>query len=147
MDILFIREFEVRAINGGLDWERQVKQSVVLNLEMETDVKAAAATDDVDRTLSYGKIRKALETFVGNSSFQLIETLAEQTAALVMTEFGVRWLRLELIKPRPLSLSGHHMVGVVIERGSRAASGAQGDTAITQRPAADRQAEQRADEP
>ena len=145
MDILFIRGLEVRAINGGLDWERQVKQSVVLNLEMQTDVKAAAATDDVDRTLSYGKVRNAVETFVGNSSFELIETLAEQTAALVMTEFGVRWLRLELIKPRPLS--GHHTVGVVIERGSRAASGAQGGTAITERPAADRQAEQRADEP
>lgn len=136
MDIVFIRGLEVRAIIGVRDWERQVKQMVVLNLEMKTDVKAAAATDDIDGTLSYSDVGNALETFVGNSSFELIETLAEQIAALVMTEFGVDWLRLELIKPRPLS--GHHAVGVVIERGSRMADGAQGGTAIADRPAPSR---------
>ena len=73
---------------------------------MSADVKAAATTDDIVSTLSDRDVRHALETFVGNSSFQLIETLAEQTAALVMTTFGVNWLRLELIKPRPLR-GGH----------------------------------------
>jgi dihydroneopterin aldolase len=133
MDIVFIRGLEVRAIIGVRDWERQVKQTVVLNLEMETDVQAAAATDDLDGTLSYTDVADALETFVGNSSFQLIETLAEQAAALVMAEFGVGWLRLELIKPRPLS--GRHVVGVVIERGVRVADGAQVGTATIGRPA------------
>jgi 7,8-dihydroneopterin aldolase/epimerase/oxygenase len=66
---------------------------------VSADVKAAATTDDIVSTLSDRDVRHALETFVGNSSFQLIETLAEQTAALVMTTFGVNWLRLELIKP------------------------------------------------
>jgi dihydroneopterin aldolase len=133
MDIVFIRGLEVRAIIGVRDWERQVKQTVVLNLEMETDVQAAAATDDLDGTLSYSDVADALETFVRNSSFQLIETLAEQAAALVMAEFGVGWLRLELIKPRPLS--GRHVVGVVIERGVRVADGAQVGTATIGRPA------------
>jgi 7,8-dihydroneopterin aldolase/epimerase/oxygenase len=133
MDIVFIRGLEVRAIIGVRDWERQVKQTVVLNLEMETDVEAAAATDDIHGTLSYSDVAKALETFVGNSSFQLIETLAEQIAALVMAEFGVGWLRLELIKPRPLS--GRHVVGVVIERGVRVAERARVGTATTDRPA------------
>jgi 7,8-dihydroneopterin aldolase/epimerase/oxygenase len=133
MDIVFIRGLEVRAIIGVRDWERQVKQTVVLNLEMETDVEAAAATDDIDGTLSYSDVAKALQTFVGNSSFQLIETLAEQIAALVMAEFGVGWLRLELIKPRPLS--GRHVVGVVIERGVRVVERARVGTATTDRPA------------
>jgi len=133
MDIVFIRGLEVRAIIGVRDWERQLKQTVVLNLEMETDVQAAAATDDLDGTLSYSDVADSLETFVGNSSFQLIETLAEQAAALVMAEFGVRWLRLELIKPRPLS--GRHVVGVVIERGVRVADGAQVGAATIDRPA------------
>jgi dihydroneopterin aldolase len=106
---------------GVRDWERQVKHTVVLNPEMETDVQAAAATDDLDGTLSYSDVADALETFVAKSSFQLIETFAEQAAALVMAEFGVGWLRLELIKPR--SLSGRHVVGVVIERGVRVADG------------------------
>jgi 7,8-dihydroneopterin aldolase/epimerase/oxygenase len=133
MDIVFIRGLEVRAIIGVRDWERQVKQTVVLNLEMETDVQAAAATDDLDGTLSYSDVADALETFVGNSSFQLIETLAEQAAALVMAQFGVGWLRLELIKPMPLI--GRHVVGVVIERGVRVADGAQVGTGTTDRPA------------
>lgn len=115
MDIVFIRGLEVRAIIGVRDWERQVKQPVVLNLEMQTDVGAAAATDDLGSALSYSDIAKAVERFVSDSSFQLIETLAEQVVALVMAEFPVGWMRLELIKPRPLS--GHHVVGVVIERG------------------------------
>jgi dihydroneopterin aldolase len=115
MDLVFIRGLEVRAIIGAHDWERQVKQTVVLNLEMETDVAAAAATDELASTLSYSEVADAVERFVSDSSFQLVETLAEQIAALVMAEFRVGWLRLELIKPRPLS--GPHVVGVVIERG------------------------------
>ena len=114
MDIVFIRGLEVRAIIGVREWERQVKQTVVLNLEMQTDVAAAAATDELDNTLSYSDVANAVERFVSESSFRLVESLAEQVAALVMAEFPVGWLRLELIKPQPLR--GHHVVGVVIER-------------------------------
>ena len=114
MDIVFIRGLEVRAIIGVREWERQVKQTVVLNLEMQTDVGAAAATDELDHTLRYSDVANAVETIVSDSSFGLVETLAERVAALVMAEFPVGWLRLEVIKPRPLS--GRHVVGVVIER-------------------------------
>ncbi|MET0939035.1 MAG: dihydroneopterin aldolase [Gaiellaceae bacterium] len=114
MDIVFVRGLEVRAIIGVREWEREVKQTVVLNLEMQTDVAAAAATDVLDNTLSYSDVANAVETFVSHSSFRLVETLAEQVAALVMSEFPVGWLRLELTKPQPLR--GHHVVGVVIER-------------------------------
>ena len=113
MDIVFIRGLEVRTIIGVREWERQVKQTVVLNLDMQTDVGAAAATDELDNTLSYSDVANAVETFVSDSSFGLVETLAERVAALVMAEFPVGWLRLELIKPQ---LSGRHVVGVVIER-------------------------------
>jgi 7,8-dihydroneopterin aldolase/epimerase/oxygenase len=68
MDIVFIRGLEVRAIIGVRDWERQVKQTVVLNLEMETDVQAAAATDDLDGTLSHSDVADALETFVAKAA-------------------------------------------------------------------------------
>jgi 7,8-dihydroneopterin aldolase/epimerase/oxygenase len=88
---------------------------------VSADVKAAATTDDIVSTLSDRDVRHALETFVGNSSFQLIETLAEQTAALVMTTFGVNWLRLELIKPSRYVGS---TVGIVIERRPATARGA-----------------------
>jgi hypothetical protein len=92
---------------------------------------APIAVGDAPET--YSDVADALETFVAKSSFQLIETFAEQAAALVMAEFGVGWLRLELIKPR--SLSGRHVVGVVIERGVRVADGAQVGTATIDRPA------------
>lgn len=116
MDIVFIRGLEVRAIIGVREWERQVKQLVILNLELQTDVRAAAATDELDDTLSYSDVANAVETFVSDSSFRLVETLAEQVAEMVMAEFPVGWLRLEVVKPRPLS--GRLVVGVVIERGA-----------------------------
>jgi 7,8-dihydroneopterin aldolase/epimerase/oxygenase len=114
MDIVFIRGLEVRAIIGVREWERQVRQMLVVNLEMQTDVAAAAATDELDNTLSYSDVANAVEKLVSDSSFGLIETLAERVAELVLAEFPVGWLRLEVIKPRPLS--GRHVVGVVIER-------------------------------
>jgi 7,8-dihydroneopterin aldolase/epimerase/oxygenase len=117
MDTLFIRGLEVRVIIGANDWERQVQQTIIVNLEMNTDARAPAAHDDLTQALDYSAVISAIEGCVNESNCRLIETLAEGIATLVRKEFGVRWLRLELIKPRPLA--GRHVVGVVIERGSR----------------------------
>jgi 7,8-dihydroneopterin aldolase/epimerase/oxygenase len=117
LDIVFIRGLEIRALIGVFEWERQVRQPLVLNLEMATDVRKAAATDSIDDALNYAAISERLRDFIEKSNVQLVETLAERIAELLMTEFQIRWLRLELNKPRPLS--GGHVVGVVIERSTR----------------------------
>lgn len=117
MDTLFIRGLEVSAVIGAANWERQVKQTLTLNVEMATNAKKAASRDNLEDALDYDAVASKIQTFVSNSEFQLVETLAERIAGYLMTDFGIEWLRLEINKPRPFS--GRHVVGVIIERGKR----------------------------
>lgn len=117
MDIVFIRDLAIDTVIGVYDWERQVRQTVSLDLEMGTDIRAAAASDDLTYTLDYKAVAKRLIDFVGSSEFELVETLAERCAQIVMSEFNVPWLRLRLSKPG--AVRGARDVGVLIERGQR----------------------------
>ncbi|MCD9195071.1 dihydroneopterin aldolase [Streptomyces albireticuli] len=117
-DTVFIRGLEIPTLIGVVEWERQVEQIVVINLELATDITPAAARDDLREALDYSVVLRRVKEFVGASTFQLVETLAERTAQMVLDEFSVRRLRLELVKPRPNS--GGHTVGVIIERGAPA---------------------------
>src|SRR5512142_1226598 len=126
MDRVFVRGLEIATVIGASAWEQQIEQVVVLNLEMAADVRAPAIADSLDEALDYSAIIHRLKSFIGDSRVQLVETLAERIAALLMTEFGVQWLHLELGKPRPLT--GHHIVGVIIERGAPPVGGNGGAT-------------------
>ena len=117
MDIIFINELRIDTIIGIYEWERVTKQTVSLDLEMATDIRKAAATDSIDDTLNYKAVAKRLIEFVGASDFQLVETLAEKIAAIVLEEFSVAWLRLRLHKPG--AVRGSRDVGVTIERSVR----------------------------
>jgi dihydroneopterin aldolase len=117
MDIIFISELRIETIIGIYDWERVTRQTVSLDLEMAADIRRAAASDSIDDTLNYKAVAKRLIEFVGASDFQLVETLAEKIAAIVLEEFDVAWLRLRLHKPG--ALRGSRDVGVMIERGIR----------------------------
>jgi dihydroneopterin aldolase len=117
MDIIFISDLRIETIIGIYDWERKVKQTVSLDLEMAADIRAAAATDSIDDTLNYKAVAKRLIAFVGDSDFQLVETLAEKITEIVIDEFNVSWVRLKLHKPG--ALRGSRDVGIQIERGTR----------------------------
>lgn len=117
MDIVYIRALQIETLIGIYDWERSVRQRVVIDLEMATDIRRAAASENISDALNYAAISQRLGEFVGGGSFLLIETLAEQCAELVMREFGVRWLRLRLAKPTAVAAAQE--VGVLIERGER----------------------------
>ncbi len=117
MDIIFITDLRVDTIIGIYDWERTTQQTVSLDIEMATDIQAAARTEDIENTLNYKAISKRVESFIADSEFLLIETMAERVATLIREEFGVSWLRLTLHKPGALSNSTD--VGVRIERGTR----------------------------
>ena len=117
MDIVYIRELQVETVIGIYDWEREVRQTVSLDLEMGTDIRAAAATEDIDSTLNYKTVAKRLIAFIGESEFLLVETMAEEIAQIVQSEFPVPWLRLRLSKPG--AVRGARDVGVIIERGTR----------------------------
>lgn len=116
MDIIYVHDLRIETIIGIYDWERQVKQTVVLDLDMGTDIAKAAASDSIEDTLNYKAVAKRLIGFVGDSEFQLVETLAERVADIVINEFRVAWLRLRVNKEG--AVRGARDVGVVIERGT-----------------------------
>jgi dihydroneopterin aldolase len=118
MDRVFIEELEVQTIIGIFDWEREIKQTISIDLEMEFDIRRAAETDSIEDTLDYKAVSKRLIHFIEDSEFQLVEALAERCAAIVLTDFPVNWLRLKLGKPG--AVRGSSAVGVIIERGTPA---------------------------
>ena len=115
MDTVFIEDLRIETVIGIYDWERKIRQVVSLDLEMAFDNTKPAATDRIEDTLDYKAVSKRLITFVEASHFELVETLAERCAAIVLDEFDVRWLRLKLSKPG--AVRGSRAVGVRIERG------------------------------
>ena len=117
MDIVFIRELRVDTVIGVYDWERRIRQTVVLDLELASDNRRAAASDSIADAVDYAAISARLLSFIEGSEFQLIETLAEQVATIVLEEFAVPWLRLRLAKPGAVAQARD--VGVLIERGER----------------------------
>lgn len=116
-DIIFLRDLRIPTVIGIFDWERAVKQTVVLDLEMASDIRRAAASDHIDDTLNYKAVAKRLIQFVGDSEFQLVETLAERVAGIVLNEFEVPWVRVTLNKQG--AVRGARDVGVIIERGQK----------------------------
>lgn len=120
MDQVFIRGLDVDAVIGAYDWERSIRQRLVLDLDMAWDIRPAAQADELALALDYAAVSQRLLDYVGSSSFELVETLAERVAALVIDEFGVPWVRLSINKPGAVTQAAGG-VGVVIERGERRA--------------------------
>jgi dihydroneopterin aldolase len=116
-DIVFIRALRIDTVIGVYDWERQVQQSLLLDLEMQTDNRRAAASDSVDDALDYSAVAARLREYAADHNVQLMETLAERFAELLREEFDLAWLRLRLCKPG--AVADARDVGVIIERGER----------------------------
>lgn len=121
MDIVYIRDLRIDTIIGIYDWEREVKQTVILDIEMATDIRQAAATDEIKYALNYKEVSKRLIAYVENRNALLVETLAEEITTLVREEFNVPWLRLRLSKPGAIRRARD--VGLVIERGKKTDAG------------------------
>ena len=117
MDIIFLSDLRIETVIGIFDWERRIKQTVIFDLDMGADIRKAASTDHIDDTLNYKAVAKRVIQFVEESEFQLVETLAEKVAELILTEFNVPWLRLKLNKTG--AIRGAKDVGILIERGQR----------------------------
>ena len=113
-DRIFLRGLAVECVIGFIEWERRVKQTVVIDIELPVDCRRAALTDEVADTLDYKKVAKRIIAFVEGTQFRLVETLAQRLALLVLEEFGVEWVRLSVSKPG--AIRGSRDVGVVIER-------------------------------
>jgi dihydroneopterin aldolase len=113
-DRIFLRGLEIDCIIGFIEWERRIKQTVVIDLELPVDCRRAALTDEVASTVDYKKVSKRVIAFIEASEFKLVETLAHKTAMLILEEFGVDWVRLSVNKPG--AIRGSRDVGISLER-------------------------------
>lgn len=114
MDTIFLKELQARAVIGIFEWERRVRQIVLIDLEMRTDTRSAASSDRLEDTIDYKKISRRIKEFTESRPFNLIETLAEGIAAILINEFGVRESTVTVSKPR--AIRGAKTVGVSIRR-------------------------------
>jgi dihydroneopterin aldolase len=117
MDIIYLKDLRIDTIIGIYDWERRTRQTIILDIEMGTDIAKSAKTDDIKDTLNYKAVAKRIISFVENSEYQLVETLAERIAEILLDEFSVPWLRLTLNKQG--AVRGVRDVGVIIERSKK----------------------------
>ena len=113
-DTIFLHELKVETIIGIWDWERKIRQTVSIDLEMGADIRRAAETDSIDDTLNYKAVAKRVQQFVADSEFQLVETMAEKIAETVLQEFEIPWIQVCVSKPG--AIRGAKDVGVLIHR-------------------------------
>jgi dihydroneopterin aldolase len=113
-DRIFLRGLTAECIIGFIEWERRVKQTVVIDLELPVDCSRASVNDDVADTVDYKKVAKRVLSYIEGSELKLVETLAHRLALLLLEDFGLEWVRLSVNKPG--AIRGSRDVGVVIER-------------------------------
>jgi len=114
MDKIFLNDLQIDTIIGIYDWERETLQTLSFDLEMDWDIAKAAKSDDIADTLDYGAIATTIVTFVEASRYQLIETLAEDLAELLLQSYPIP--KLKLILSKPVALHGQNIARIVIER-------------------------------
>jgi 7,8-dihydroneopterin aldolase/epimerase/oxygenase len=117
MDIIFLGGLQIETIIGIYDWERETKQTVILDIEMAYDIQKAAETDDIEYTLDYKAVSKRIIAFVEASNFFLVEKLTVEVANIILNEFNVPWVKITLNKKG--AIRGASDVGIVIERGEK----------------------------
>ena len=117
MDMIFLSGLEIDTIIGIYDWERQQKQTLIIDIEMAFDITKAAETDDIQYALDYKTVSDRVINFVQNSQFFLVERLISELAELIRTEFNVPWVKITLNKKGAIGKGID--VGVIIERGDK----------------------------
>jgi len=117
MDTIYIKGLRAQAVIGVYEWERHIRQTLVLDLALASDTVRAAASDDVADALDYAAISRRVLALVEASQYRLIESLANDVTRVVMREFGVAWLRVRVSKPGAVAEAED--VGVIVERGVR----------------------------
>jgi dihydroneopterin aldolase len=117
MDIIFLGGLQIETIIGIYDWERETKQTIILDIEMAYNIQKAAKTDDIQHTLDYKAVSKRIIAFVESSNFYLVEKLTVEIANIIRTEFGVTWVKVSLNKKG--AIRGASDVGIIVERGQK----------------------------
>ncbi|WP_448568373.1 dihydroneopterin aldolase [Thalassotalea ganghwensis] len=117
MDIVYIQGLSIQTTIGFYPWEKEIKQTLVIDLSMAWDTSAAAANDELAKTLDYAEISEKIAEFANDNPVDLLETLAERLAAYLMAQYHIPWLKLRIGKPG--AVHNAFTVGVEIERGCK----------------------------
>lgn len=117
MDIVFIKQLKVDTTIGAYEWEKTIRQTLLLDLDMAWDNTAPAVADDLTKALDYATVSQQITSWLEQQKIELIETVAERVAAMLIDEFSIKWLRLTVTKPDAVANAAG--VGVTIERGSK----------------------------
>jgi 7,8-dihydroneopterin aldolase/epimerase/oxygenase len=112
-DFVSVKDLSVRAVIGVHAWERDVEQTLVVSVDMVTDVRKAAASDDLADALDYSAVAETIAAVLRDGKFRLIETAAEHVAGRLLAGFPLSWLRLELSKP---IATGDYTAMITLER-------------------------------
>ena len=115
MDIIFLGGLEIETVIGIYDWERTIKQKIILDIEMAFDIRKAAETDAIQHTLDYKAVSERVVSFVESSEYFLVETLIEAVAKILLNEFPTPWVKITLNKKGAITRARD--VGIIIERG------------------------------
>lgn len=116
MDIVYLHGLKCECTIGVWEWEKAITQTLVLDIDIATDVTKAANNDDLKKALDYQAIAEHVKAYAKDNTFELIETLAERLSVSILSEFDTPWVRIKLDKST--AVKGVKNVGVVIERGS-----------------------------
>ncbi len=114
MDKIILTDLRINAVIGIWDWEKRNPQAISIDLEMQTDTKKALLSDSIEDALDYKAVSKRVKQFVQANQFNLIETLAENVAKIILEEFDVQWLQIRISKP--FAIRDSNNIGICIER-------------------------------
>ena len=115
MDIVYLHGLSLDTLIGVWEWERKVKQKIVVDLDLGMDILPAAKSDTIDDTTDYQAVATRLAKLADESSFRLVEAFAEAIADILLSEFGIAWVRIRINKQGAMREA--RSVGVIIERG------------------------------
>ena len=115
MDIVFIRQLQIETVIGVYDWEKTMLQRLEIDLDLATDIRQAAAGDDIRLTLDYAVIAEKVQKLVCAGPIELIETVAENIATMLLQEFATQGVKVRVCKPGAVANAAN--VGVEICRG------------------------------
>lgn len=114
MDIIFLHDFKAKTIIGIYPWERRVKQTIQIDLEIALPSNQAGQTDDIKDALDYAIIINRINKILAEKKFSLLEALAEHIAQTILTEFKSPWIKISIAKLG--IIPGIKKLGVRIER-------------------------------
>ena len=117
-DIVSIRDLRVSTVIGVYDWERETEQALTFSVDMSADVARAAARDDLRDALDYSAVAHTVKCVVIEGKFQLIETAAERVAQTLIADYGLSWVRVQVVKP---ITSEGYTAAITVERGAHPA--------------------------